>query len=172
MPLSHETQIRNQLERWRALWSQTGQGQVYSLADYVDLFVQGEETGGLLVFDSYVPAWATTQINGFDAYRRIWETDVNASFPGWTITRMDILRIEVAASEELAWSALNFWGRGTRQDGTTYEGSQHGTHIWRQVSGQWKIVHEHLTAPITMRGAANAPIDSNEDTAPDFPASS
>ena len=69
MSTSNEKQIRAQLERWRELFSLTGKGQEFSLEGYTDLYVQGETAEGMLTFDSYVPAWATTQINGFDDYR-------------------------------------------------------------------------------------------------------
>ena len=79
---------------------------------------------------------------------------------------MDILRIEIASSGDLAWSALNFWGEGTRPDGEKHYGSQHGTHVWRNLGSVWTIVHEHLTAPIMVHGVANARIDGPEDTWP------
>ncbi len=156
--------IRSQLERWRVVFSLTGLGKRFSLDGYENVF--DSRGDNLLVFDSYVPAWASTQIVGFDDYRTIWERDVNESFPGWTITRMDVVRIEVAASGDMAWSAINFWGEGKRADGTTYKGSQHGTHVWRLIEGDWRIVHEHLTAPITVRGEANATIDGEADYRP------
>lgn len=156
--------IRGQLERWRVMFSLTGQGKPFALAGYEDMFdTRGDN---LLVFDSYVPVWASTQIVGFDDYRTVWERDVNESFPGWTITRMDVVRIDVAKSGDLAWSAINFWGEGRQPDGTTYQGSQHGTHVWRLIDGDWRVVHEHLTAPITVRGEANATIDSEADYRP------
>lgn len=162
---SPETVIREKLNRWRGLWSQTGKGRRFSVDGYRDLFVSGELAPKMLTFDAYVPDWASTQIDGFDDYRRIWNKDVNESFPNWTITRMDVLRVEVADSGDMAWSALNFWGEGTR-DGERYEGSQHGTHVWTRVDGDWRILHEHLTAPITVRGVTNAKIESSKDTEP------
>ena len=166
MSTSNEKHIRAQLERWREMFSLTGKGLEFSLEGYTDLYAQGKTAGGMLTFDSYVPAWATTQIDGFDDYRSIWEKDVNENFPGWTITRMDILRIEITGSEDLAWSALNFWGEGTKKSGEKYYGSQHGTHVWRNLGGVWTIVHEHLTAPIMVRDVANAEINGSEDTRP------
>ena len=161
-----EKLIRNQLERWRQLWSQTGMGKRFSLDGYEDLYVADTAGKPLLTFDSYVPKWATTQIDGFSDYRQVWEKDVNESFPNWTIVRMDILRVGVSERGGMAWSAVNFWGQGRRGDGTEYEGSQHGTHVWRYVDDQWRIAHEHLTAPIVVRGKANAKIDNEDDTAP------
>lgn len=161
---SDQSAIRSQLKRWRDLFSRTGEGKRYSLEGYEDLYLEE-----MLTFDSYVPDWATTQIDGFENYRAIWERDVNDSFPNWTIQQMDVLSVEMAESGELAWSALNFWGEGVRANGERYQGSQHGTHVWRKVDGTWKIVHEHLTAPIRVRGVANAPIDGEEDTRPRLP---
>ena len=160
-----EQTIRTKLDRWKELWSQTGAGKLFTLDGYEDLFVRNDAVDKMLTFDSYVPKWASTQINGFDDYKTIWEKDVNESFPNWTITRMDIIRINIAQSGDMAWSAINFWGEGNR-DGERYEGSQHGTHVWQKTGGDWKIIHEHLTAPITVHGVPNAKIDAPSDTTP------
>lgn len=44
----------------------------------------------------------------------------------------------------MAWSALSFVGRGVK-DGKGYVGGQHGTHVWKRINSEWRIVHEHLT---------------------------
>eukprot|EP00730_Choanoeca_flexa_P005380 TRINITY_DN11932_c0_g3_i1.p1 TRINITY_DN11932_c0_g3~~TRINITY_DN11932_c0_g3_i1.p1 ORF type:complete len:170 (+),score=38.34 TRINITY_DN11932_c0_g3_i1:225-734(+) len=158
------TAIKKQLDRWRELWSSTGAGKRYNANDYRDLFVDSGDD--MLTFDAYVPDWASTQINGFDQYALIWNKDINERFPKWTIVRMDVLRVEVTG--DMAWSAMNFWGQGFREDGEHYEGSQHGTHSWKRVDGRWRILHEHLTGPIIVRGVANAKIDSAEDVKVDL----
>lgn len=149
--------ICDQLERWRVMFSATGRGERFDVDDYPGLFATAEAGSAdpltLLVFDGYVPEGETTQIVGLDAYRDVWNEAVNRDFPGWTITRMDVLRVEV--SGDLAWSALNFWGAGARPDGERYPGSQHGTHAWRRVGDRWLITHEHLTPPIRAEGEAH-----------------
>lgn len=158
--------IRGELARWRELWSLKGAGRSFDLAGYEDLYVSTEGAERLLVFDSWVPDWASTQIDGFDDYRKIWHRAMADGFPEWKITRLDVVRLEVDASGTLAWSAVNLWGEGRRADGDRYVGSQHGTHVWKKVAGRWRILHEHLTSPITVHGVANAVIDGRAQTAP------
>ncbi len=149
-----EAAIYAKFKRWVEMFSATGRGEQFTLEGYEDIYFTDDGEDGLLVFDNYSPKWASTQIDGFIQYRRIWERDVNESFPNWTITKMDVLRVEVQGN--LAWSALNFWGEGKRADNSSYEGSQHSTHIWRKINGDWKMIHEHLSAPITVKGEANS----------------
>ncbi len=144
--------IRERIDRWRHMFSATGRGERFTLDGYEDLYADD----ALLVFDSYAPDWAQTQLVGLDEYRRVWERDMNETFPGWTITRLDVLRIDVADGGEMAWSAINFWGQGRQSDGEVYRGSQHGTHVWKKIDGAWRIVHEHLTGPITTAGVEHA----------------
>lgn len=151
--------IREKLDDWREMFSATGRGDAFDIDDYPQLFLPRARSDEMLTFDAYVPDWASTQIDGVDGYRTVWNRDVNASFPGWTIDKMDVLRVEV--SGDLAWSALNFWGTGTRADGSRYEGSQHGTHVWHDVGeGDWRIVHEHLTQ-IVVQGEPNVRYDTS-----------
>lgn len=146
--------VVDKLKAWRHMFSMTGRGEVFDIDRYPQIFMPTERGDEMLTFDQYVPAWASTQIDGVDGYRTVWNRDVNDSFPGWTIEKMDVLRVEV--SGDLAWSALNFWGTGIR-DGETYTGAQHGTHIWHDIDPgngrDWRIAHEHLTA-ITVKGEA------------------
>ena len=166
---SDEEKIRTQLGRWRKLWSQPGNENRFSFEEYEDLFVPDVASkNDLLTFDSYVPKWATTQINGFRDYKAVWTRDVPRSFPGWRITRMDVIRVDVSKSQDLAWSALSFWGEGKFENGKVYQGSQHGTHVWRKHGDQWRIAHEHLTAPIVVHGTQNATIDTTADTKPNL----
>lgn len=158
-----EQAIVGKLETWREMFSATGRGERFDIDDYPQLFLPPERGDEMLTFDQYVPAWASTQIDGVDGYRTVWNNDVNARFPNWTITKMQVLEVEI--SGDLAWSALNFWGDGTR-DGEPYTGGQHGTHIWYDIdpgpARDWRMKHEHLTA-ITVQSETVARYD---DTPP------
>lgn len=141
VPTDDIQQIRDQIAKWRELFS-PGNLQ-YTLDGYEHLFVNDE----LLVFDNFSPK--NTRFQGFDTYRAIWEQAINADFPGFVITHLDIDRIEV--NGDLAWSALTFWAKGVKDDQSYYT-SQHGTHIWHKRDGEWQMVHEHLTGPVMENG--------------------
>lgn len=165
------TAICDQLERWREMFSATGRDERFDVEDYPGLFVEGEgattDPLTLLTFDGYVPEGGTTQIVGLADYRDLWNESINRDFPGWTITRMDVHRVEV--SGDLAWSALNFWGEGVRPGGERYAGSQHGTHGWRRVDGRWVMTHEHLTPPVRVQGEAHGRLPAPEGVAASRP---
>lgn len=133
-----EQSIRQALQEWRQLYSYGDRP--FSFNGYEHLYINTDE---LLAYDNVAPE--DTQINGWDTYRSTWEPVINENFTGQEITRFEIHRIGV--SGDLAWSAITFWFRAKNQ-GTPFYSSQHGTHIWRKVDGKWRIVHEHMTAPV------------------------
>ena len=134
---SAETAIRRKLQRWRELFS-PGETR-YSLSGYEDLYVNTDE---LLVYDSYSPKGYPREICGWNNYRTLWEKYIPIDFPGWRIINFNITRLEPQG--DYAWSAISYVGRGVR-NGAEYFGGQHGTHIWKRINGDWRIVHEHLT---------------------------
>jgi ketosteroid isomerase-like protein len=137
-----EQSIRQALQEWRKLYSYGDRP--FSFNGYEHLYVNTNE---LLAYDNVAPK--DTQINGWKTYRSIWEPVINANFTGQEITRFEIHRVGV--SGDLAWSAITFWFRAKNQ-GKPFYSSQHGTHIWRKVDGKWRIVHEHMTAPVKVNG--------------------
>jgi ketosteroid isomerase-like protein len=134
--------VRQALQEWRQLYSYGERP--FSFNGYEHLYINTDE---LLAYDNVAPR--DTQIDGWKTYRSIWEPVINANFTGQEITRFEIQR--VAVSGDLAWSAITFWFRAKNQ-GKPFYSSQHGTHIWRKVNGKWRIVHEHMTAPVKVNG--------------------
>ncbi|PON14490.1 hypothetical protein C2W62_28815 [Candidatus Entotheonella serta] len=135
--------ILEQIRRWQQLFT-PGEAP-YSLSSYEDLYTDGRDE--LLIYDNF--ATPDTRFTGFDRYRRTWEDQINANFPGLVMYRIHVDRIEF--SGDLAWSALTWWG-SVRKDGQTLHTSQHGTHTWRRQNGAWQIVHEHLSGPVKEQG--------------------
>lgn len=133
--ISYDAKIRQKLERWRELFSQ----EQYSLSGYEDIYINTDE---LLVYDSYVPAGYDREIRGWNNYKNIWEKYIPIDFPGWKIIDLEVTRLETQG--DYAWSAISYIGLGVR-NGIEYFGGQHGTHIWKRIDGDWRIVHEHLT---------------------------
>lgn len=129
-------EIRSKLEKFYELFSQ----EEFSFIGYEHLYVNTEE---LLVYDSYAPAGYDREIRGWNNYRTLWEKYVPIDFPNWRIVHADITRLDIHG--DWAWSTITFVGRGVR-DEQEYTGGQHGTHVWQRINGEWRIVHEHLTA--------------------------
>jgi ketosteroid isomerase-like protein len=135
LTLDSETQIRGKLDRWRELFSQAQ----FSFNGYEDLYVNSHE---LLVYDSYAPSGYEREICGWSQYKALWEKYIPIDFPAWQIVEMEVNCLDV--KQTIAWSAISFIGEGIKNE-QSYRGGQHGTHIWKQIDGEWRIVHEHLT---------------------------
>jgi ketosteroid isomerase-like protein len=136
-----------QLDRWRQLY---GYGdKPFSFSGFEDLYVPDAR---LTAFDNFAPK--DTYLSGWDSYRTLWEPLINSAFTGQVITRFDIVRSEV--SGDLAWTAISFWFEAKR-DGKPFASSQHATHIWHRIDGEWRIVHEHIMGPIIVEGRAIRP---------------
>lgn len=142
-----EQAIRQALEQWRQLYSFGNRK--FTFKGYEHLYINTDE---LLAYDNVAPK--DTRITGWETYKSLWEAVINESFADQQITRFDIDRVEV--SDNLGWSAITFRFRAKNQ-GKDFYSSQHGTHIWHKVDGKWRIVHEHMTAPVKVDGKEVTP---------------
>jgi ketosteroid isomerase-like protein len=147
-----ETRIRHKLERWRELFSQPQ----FSLNGYENLYVNTDE---LLVYDSYSPSGFNREICGWNQYKALWEKYIPIDFPKWRIVDLKITCLEVQG--DVAWSAISYVGRGMK-DEKEYVGGQHGTHIWKRINDEWRIIHEHLTTMSDREIQARLPETVNE----------
>jgi ketosteroid isomerase-like protein len=136
--------LLGRLSKWQRLFSPGSKP--YSLTGYEDLYDNAADS--LLIYDNY--SVEDTRFTGFDRYRRTWEEQINANFPGFVMYRIEVDRLEI--SGDLAWCGFTWWGSIVKGGETVHDG-QHGTHIWRKIDGEWRIVHEHLTGPIKENGA-------------------
>lgn len=136
-------QIQTQIMQWQQLFAPGNQQ--YSLTGYEHLYSQQDNE--LLIYDNF--AEKDTRWTGFDKYRKIWETEINRNFPGFVMYRIEVDRIEVSGN--LAWSAITWWGKVIKDSMSLYP-SQHGTHVWKKIEGEWKIIHEHLTSGVKEDG--------------------
>ncbi len=135
--------IHQRIAKWQELFS-AGQER-YSLSGYEDLYVQGPDD--LIAYDNY--AEKDSRWLGFEAYRAIWEKEINGNFPGYVMYLIELDRVEV--SGDLAWTACTWYGSIQTPDGEAYP-AQHATHGWRRIDGVWKIAHEHLTSGVKIDG--------------------
>lgn len=53
--------------------------------------------------------------------------------------------IEITVDGNLAVSTFTWVSNGRFKDGNVARIRQHCTHVWRRISNQWRLVHEHLT---------------------------
>ncbi len=136
--------ILARLAKWQRLFSPGPRP--YTLSGFEDLY--DDAVGSLLIYDNY--SAQDTRFTGFDRYRSTWEDQINANFPGFIMYRIEVVdRLEV--SGDLAWCGFTWWGSIVKGGETIHDG-RHGTHIWRRIAGDWRIVHEHLTGPIKEHG--------------------
>lgn len=142
-----EQAIRQALQEWRQLYSYGNRK--FTFKGYEHLYINTDE---LLAYDNVAPK--DTQIDGWKTYKPLWETVINESFSGQQITRFDIDRVGV--SGDLAWSGITFRFHAKNR-GKDFYSSQHGTHIWRRADGKWRIIHEHMTAPVKVNGKEVTP---------------
>ncbi|MDV2997058.1 MAG: hypothetical protein N4J56_006763 [Chroococcidiopsis sp. SAG 2025] len=137
-----EQAISQALQEWRQLYSFGNRK--FTFKGYEHLYINTNE---LLAYDNVAPK--DTRIDGWETYKSLWESVINESFAEQQITRFDIDRVEV--SNDLGWSGITFRFRA-KNKGKDFYSSQHGTHIWHKVDGRWRIVHEHMTAPVKIGG--------------------
>jgi uncharacterized protein (TIGR02246 family) len=91
------------------------------------------------------------QFKGKDAYRAHWE-DCMKMCPGPHIFEFHDIRIE--PGQEVAFAHWLAHCGGTNEKGETQACWMRGTGCYRQQGGQWRIVHEHWSAPFDMQSGA------------------
>lgn len=125
----NESEIRRQLEDW---------ADAVRAKDVPRIFAH--YAPDIVAFD----AIAQLQFKGADAYRAHWEACVAMCSGPMTF---EIHELQIFAGEELAFAhALNRCG-GTGPDGKMHCGWMRFSSGYRKQHGQWRVVHEHFSAP-------------------------
>jgi ketosteroid isomerase-like protein len=145
-----EQAIKAKIERWRELFSPGSKS--FSTKGYENIFVNSSD---FIVFDNF--AEKTTHMRSWDEYAATWNAEIDKNFTGLVILDLELYRLHVAG--DLAWSAFTFWMKGFPGGKETFT-SQHATHVWRKVDGDWRIVHEHLNGPTRANGAESVRKDN------------
>lgn len=132
-----KSQIRELTEQWRILWSPkdktfTGEG-------FENIFATGENE--ILVFDNFDNG--VVVLRSLQEYLDTW-IPVMQNLSYWEIKLEDNLEISIA--EDLAVTTFSFVGGGKTKDGQEVKARQYGTHVWKHLNDEWRLVHEHLTA--------------------------
>jgi uncharacterized protein (TIGR02246 family) len=91
------------------------------------------------------------QFKGKDAYRAHWE-DCMKMCPGPHIFEFHDIKIQ--PGQEVAFAHWLVHCGGTNEKGETQACWMRGTACYRQQEGQWRIVHEHWSAPFDMQSGS------------------
>ena len=132
-----ETEIRQLTEKWRSIWSPkdkpfTGKG-------LENIFATGEKE--IVVFDNYGSDLVV--LHSLQEYLDTWIPAMQ-NFSYWEVQLEDNLAISIDGN--LAVTTFSFAGGGKSKDGKEAKLRQLGTHMWKRLNGEWRLVHEHLTA--------------------------
>jgi ketosteroid isomerase-like protein len=94
-------------------------------------------------------AMLALQFKGLDAYRKHWQMCLTMC-SAMSFKTQDL---HIAVSGDVAFShCLNRCG-GTDKNGKENASWMRMTSGYRKINGQWKIVHEHFSAPFDMDGS-------------------
>ncbi len=131
------TAIQQLTEKWRDIWSPkdrpfTGDG-------FEKIFATGDNE--ILVFDNFDNG--VVVLYSLQEYLDTW-IPVMENFSYWKIQLEDNLNI--STNGDLAVTTFSWIGGGKTKDGQEVKARQYGTHTWKRLNGEWRLVHEHLTA--------------------------
>ncbi len=89
-------------------------------------------------------ACVALQFKGIDAYRKHWQMCLSMCSGPMSFKMHDV---HIGTSDEIAFShSLNQCG-GTDKDGNQHLSWMRVSSAYRKINGQWRIVHEHFSAP-------------------------
>jgi uncharacterized protein (TIGR02246 family) len=97
----------------------------------------------LLVFDVSPPR----QYVGANAYRKDWENFL-AAFKG--ALKFEITDLQITAADPLGYSHSIQHVSGTDAQGQPIDLTVRLTDVYRKISGNWLIVHEHVSVPVDL----------------------
>ena len=135
-PTKDETEIRRLTEQWRNIWSPkdkpfTGEG-------FENIFATVKNE--ILVFDNFDNG--VVVLRSLQEYLDTW-IPVMQNFSYWEIQLED--NLDISIDGDLAVTTFSWVGGGETKDRQEVKARQYGTHIWKRLNGEWRLVHEHLT---------------------------
>lgn len=134
--LTDKDVIKQLTQKWVDIWSPknkpfTGEG-------LEKIFASGENE--ILVFDNFDSGIVV--LRSLQEYINTW-VPVMQNFSYWEIELEDNLEISVDGG--LAVTTFSWVGGGKTKDGQKVKARQYGTHTWKRLNGEWKLIREHLT---------------------------
>lgn len=94
----------------------------------------------ILVFDNFNND--VVVLHSLQEYLDTW-IPVMQNFSYWEIQLEDNLNISIEG--DLTVTTFSWVGGGKTKDGQEVKARQYGTHTWKRLNNQWRLVHEHLT---------------------------
>ena len=134
--IKDKTEIRQLTEQWRKIWSP--QDKPFTGEGFENIFAVGENE--ILVFDNFDNS--VVVLHSLQEYLDTW-IPVMQNFSYWSIQLGDSLTISVDG--DLAVTTFSWVGGGKTKDGQEVKTKQYGTHTWKRLNNEWRLVHEHLT---------------------------
>ena len=131
-----EAKIRELTEQWRKIWSP--QNKPFTGKGFENIFATGENE--ILVFDNFDNG--VVVLHSLQEYLDTW-IPVMENFSYQSIQLEDNLNISIDGN--LAVTTFSWVGGGKTKEGQEIEARQYGTHTWKRLNGEWRLVHEHLT---------------------------
>ena len=128
--------IRELTEQWRKIWSP--KGRPFTGKGFENIFAVGKNE--ILVFDNFENS--VVVLHSLSEYLDTW-IPVMQNFGYWSIQLEDNLQISVDG--DLAVTTFSWIGGGKTKDGQEVKTKQYGTHTWKRLNNEWRLVHEHLT---------------------------
>ena len=131
-----EAKIRELTEQWINIWSP--QDKPFTGEGFEKIF--STEENEILVFDNFDNG--VVVLHSLQEYLDTW-IPVMQNFSYWEIQLEDNLTISIDGN--LAVTTFSWVGGGKTKDGEEVTAKQYGTHTWKRLNGEWRLVHEHLT---------------------------
>jgi ketosteroid isomerase-like protein len=132
-----EAKIRALTEQWRSLWSP--KDQPFTGKGFENIFAVGKNE--ILVFDNF--GNSVVVLHSLQEYLDTWIPAMQ-NFSYWEIQLEDNLKILIEG--DLAVTTFSWVGGGKTKDEQEVKARQYGTHTWKRLNNEWRLVHEHLTA--------------------------
>lgn len=92
------------------------------------------------------------QFRGLEVYKAHWEYCMSLCGGGPSVFRM--AQLEIEANLDLAFSHALIQCGGPNEHGEVQSCWMRTTQCWRKLDGQWRVVHEHFSAPFDMESNA------------------
>ncbi len=131
-----KAKIRDLTEKWRRVWSP--QNQPFTGKGFENIFATGNNE--ILVFDNFNNS--VVVLHSLQEYLDTW-IPVMQDFSYWEIQLED--NLEISIDGDLAVTTFSWVSNGKTKQAEEVKVRQFGTHIWKRINDEWRLVHEHLT---------------------------
>ena len=136
----NDTELLKQgVAAWAKQWS-SGDN-MFTMDRVDDLY---EHSDRFIEFNTISPAGTITQ--GYQNFQALWEPTMQESTHAFTTLDDDI---RVITDGKLGLTTFTFETEfSDRQSGETFAEHAHASMVWSKQDDGWKIVHEHVSAPV------------------------